>query len=65
VQRRALVWCLGITSVAMVGEAIGGWVTGSLMLLSDAVHMLSHSVALGVSYVAVVMANRPRTARSH
>jgi cobalt-zinc-cadmium efflux system protein len=64
-QRRALVWCLGITSVAMVGEAIGGWVTGSLMLLSDAVHMLSHSVALGVSYVAVVMANRPRTARSH
>jgi len=64
-QRRALVWCLGITSVAMVGEAIGGWVTSSLMLLSDAVHMLSHSVALGVSYVAVVIANRRRTARSH
>jgi cobalt-zinc-cadmium efflux system protein len=49
----------------MVGEAIGGWVTGSLMLLSDAVHMLSHSVALGVSYVAIWMANRPRTERSH
>jgi cobalt-zinc-cadmium efflux system protein len=49
----------------MVGEAIGGWLTGSLMLLSDAVHMLSHSVALGVSYVAIRTANRPRTARSH
>jgi cobalt-zinc-cadmium efflux system protein len=64
-QRRALVWCLGITFVATLGEAVGGWLTGSLMLLSDAVHMFSHSVALGVSYVAIVMANQPRTARSH
>lgn len=64
-QRRALVWCLGITLVATVGEAIGGWLTGSLMLLSDAVHMLSHTVALAVSYVAIWMANRPRTPRSH
>jgi cobalt-zinc-cadmium efflux system protein len=64
-QRRALVWCLGITLVATVGEAVGGWLTGSLMLLSDAAHMLSHSVALAVSYVAIVMANRPRTPRSH
>jgi cobalt-zinc-cadmium efflux system protein len=64
-QRRALVWCLGITVIATVGEAIGGWLTGSLMLLSDAVHMLSHSVALGVSYIAIWMASRPRTPRSH
>ena len=64
-QRRALVWCLGITLVSTVGEAVGGWLTGSLMLLSDAVHMFSHSVALSVSYVAIVMANRPPTARSH
>ena len=64
-QRRALVWCLGITCVATVGEAIGGWLTGSLMLLSDAVHMLSHTIALGVSYVAILVAGRPRTARSH
>ena len=62
-QRRALVWCLGFTVVTMIAEAIGGWMTGSLMLLSDAVHMLSHAVSLGVSYFAIWMAARPRTSR--
>jgi len=64
-QRRALGWCLGITIMAMVGEAIAGWLTGSLMLLSDAMHMLSHSVALGVSYIAICIGDLARTARSH
>ena len=64
-QRRALLFCIWLTFVAMIGEFIGGWWTGSLMLLSDAVHMLSHSVSLAVSWGAIWMASRPRTARSH
>lgn len=64
-QRRALAWSMGLTVVAMIGELIGGLVTGSLMLLSDAVHMFSHTVSLAVSWGAIWMASRPRTARSH
>ncbi len=64
-QRRALAWSMVLTVVTMFGEAIAGVLTGSLMLLSDAVHMLSHSIALGVSYLAIWMASRPRTSRSH
>ena len=64
-QRRALAWSMGLTIAAMLAEIVGGLVTGSLMLLSDAVHMLSHAVSLGVSYFAIWMAARPRTSRSH
>lgn len=64
-QRRALVWSMALTIAAMLGEIVGGLLTGSLMLLSDAVHMSSHAVSLAVSYLAIRLAARPRTARSH
>ena len=64
-QRRALLYSMVLTIVVMIAEGIGGIVTGSLMLLSDAVHMLSHAVSLAISYLAIWMACRPRTPRSH
>ncbi len=64
-QRRALLTSMVLTAAAMLLEIAGGLLTGSLMLLSDAVHMLSHAVALAVSYLAIWMAARPRTPRSH
>lgn len=36
----------------MFVEAIGGWLTGSLALLSDAGHMLSDAVALDATLMA-------------
>ncbi|MBN1770084.1 MAG: cation transporter [Deltaproteobacteria bacterium] len=60
-ERRRLRWALAITAAAMVGEAVGGWLVGSLALLSDAGHMLTHAFALGVSLVAVVLAGRAAT----
>ena len=56
---------MGLTAVTMVAEVVGGILTGSLMLLSDAVHMLSHAVSLGISWLAIWMSGRPRTPRSH
>ncbi len=44
-------------------EAIGSWYTGSLALLSDAGHMFSDVVALGLAWLASVMAKRPNVAR--
>ena len=64
-ERRALLLSLVLTSVVLVAEVLGGLWTGSLMLLSDGVHMLGHAVALGVSWVALWVAGRPRSSRSH
>ncbi len=64
-QQKALGWSIALTLVTMLAEVVGGIFTGSLMLLSDAAHMFSHLVALGVSWFAISMATRPRTDRSH
>lgn len=57
-QRRALLWCLIITHAVMAVELIAGYFIGSLMLISDGVHMISHAAALGVSWIAVILAQR-------
>jgi len=49
--------------VFAVVEAIGSWYTGSLALLSDAGHMFSDVVALGLAWMAGRMAKRPNVAR--
>jgi len=36
----------------MIVEAVGGWITNSLALLSDAGHMLSDSIALLIALLA-------------
>ncbi len=46
-----------------VVEVVGGWYTGSLALLSDAGHMFSDVVALGLAWMAGIMAKRPNVAR--
>jgi cobalt-zinc-cadmium efflux system protein len=43
----------------MVGEIVAGVLAGSLALLSDAAHMLTDAVALGLSVGALSLASRP------
>ncbi len=50
---------LGVTAVIMVAEAVGGWLSGSLALISDAGHMLTDVAALGLALLAVLFASRP------
>jgi cobalt-zinc-cadmium efflux system protein len=64
-QRKALFWSLILTVLMMIGEVIAGIWTGSLMLLSDAIHMFSHAISLTVSWVAIWIACKPLTARAH
>lgn len=54
--RRRLLWAMMLTGSMMVMEGIGGILTGSLALLSDAGHMLSHFFALGTSFIAILIA---------
>ena len=58
----ALRWAFGITTVILVAEAVGGWLTNSLALLSDAGHMLSDSASLGLSLLAIHFAKTPASA---
>jgi cobalt-zinc-cadmium efflux system protein len=60
-QKRSLNIALGLTTVYMVVEVIGGLLTGSLALLADAGHMLSDVGALGVALFALKLAERPPT----
>ena len=59
-QRKLLLACL-LTGGAMIIEGVGGLITNSLALLSDAGHMLTHFLALGVSLLATHFSNRPPT----
>jgi cobalt-zinc-cadmium efflux system protein len=43
----------------MVAEALGGWLTNSLALLSDAGHMLTDAAALGLSLLALRIGELP------
>lgn len=50
-----------ITATFTVVEFLGGLLSGSLALISDAGHMLTDTLALGLSLVAVRIALRPPT----
>lgn len=50
---------LVLTCIIAVVEAVGGWLTGSLALLSDAGHMWTDVSALGLALLAASWAGRP------
>ena len=60
---RALRTAAALTAGFALLEALGGWWTGSLALLSDAGHMLTDSAALGLGAIAAWMARRPPSSR--
>ena len=62
-NRRRLIAVLVLTLVYMLAEAIGGFVTNSLALLSDAGHMLADVASLLLALLAIWFATRPITAR--
>lgn len=62
-DRRKLGWAVGLTGATFVAEAVGGFLTNSLALLSDAGHMFTHLLALAVSLLAVIFSHRPPTER--
>lgn len=62
-SKRALLTAFLIIAVFLVVETIGGFITNSLALLSDAGHMLSDALALLLSLIAVHFASRPPSAK--
>ncbi len=62
-NRRTLGWATAVTALTFLAEAIGGLLTNSLALLSDAGHMFTHLLALSVALLAAVLSERPATER--
>jgi len=55
---RKLAVSLALTATVMVAEAVGGWLSGSLALVSDAGHMATDAGALGLALVAAWLSTR-------
>ncbi len=58
-HKRPLQIAFALTLSYMVAEIVGGLLTGSLALLSDAAHMGTDVVGLGMALAAVILASRP------
>ena len=58
-ERSAMGAALALIVTYMVGEVLVGILAGSLALLSDAAHMLTDAVALGIALVASRLAEKP------
>jgi cobalt-zinc-cadmium efflux system protein len=59
---RPLKITLGLVLIIMVAEVVGGILSNSLALISDAGHMLTDAMALALSLFAMNLARRPATA---
>ena len=62
-HERPLWWAFGLTASFLVAEVVGGLLTNSLALLSDAAHMGTDVLALAVSLVAVRLSRKPADAK--
>lgn len=61
---RALLFALCFTFGFAIVEAFGGWISGSLALLSDAGHMFTDTTSLAIGALAAWLSRRPAS-RSH
>lgn len=57
---RKIFWVTVLNAAITAAEVVGGLLSGSLALLSDAVHNLSDTIAVAMSYVAWRISQKPR-----
>ena len=62
-HERPLRWALALTGGFLLVELAGAYFANSLALLSDAAHMATDTLALGVALLAVRLARRPPDAQ--
>ena len=59
---RRLLYAFALTTITLIVEAFGGWISGSLALLADAGHMLIDAAALLFAWLGAWFARRPADA---
>ncbi|MBN1540126.1 MAG: cation transporter [Candidatus Thermoplasmatota archaeon] len=60
-DRRLVVGAMSVTGVVMIAELAGGFLTNSLALISDSIHMLTHFLSLVIALSAMFLASLPRS----
>ena len=60
---RKIFWVTMLNAIITITEVVGGLLSGSLALLSDAIHNLSDTAAIVISYIANKIAQKPNTPR--
>ena len=61
---KRLIWTIVVTLVILAGEVIGGILSNSLALLSDAGHVVTDVFALALSLIALNISRRPSDYRA-
>jgi cobalt-zinc-cadmium efflux system protein len=61
--RRRVLGALVLSLLVMAAQLVGGWLSGSLALATDALHSLTDVAALAISLLAMLIASRPVNAR--
>jgi cobalt-zinc-cadmium efflux system protein len=61
---RVLWIALVLTAVFALIEALGGWLAGSLALISDAGHMVTDAASFVIALIATAVASRPPSQRA-
>ncbi|WP_059414501.1 cation diffusion facilitator family transporter [Cupriavidus basilensis] len=62
-NERSLKIALALTGTFLIAEVVGGVMTKSLALISDAAHMLTDTVALAIAIAAISIGKRPADKR--
>lgn len=63
ISGKKIFWVTVLNAIITITEFIGGLFSGSLSLISDAVHNLSDTVAIASSYIAYRIGQKPNDAR--
>ncbi|OQS04084.1 Cation Diffusion Facilitator (CDF) Family [Thraustotheca clavata] len=59
--RRKLVWSCCFAAAFMIAEFVGGFIAGSLAIMTDAAHMLTDVISFGLSLGAMYLSKHPAT----
>ncbi len=60
---KKIFWVTMLNAAITITEIVGGLLSGSLALLSDAVHNLSDTAAIALSYIAYKIGQKPKDAK--
>jgi len=60
-SEKNLLITMALNFLITIAEAVGGFISGSLSLLSDALHNFSDGIAIIISYIAIRLSKKPKT----
>ncbi len=63
VNEKNLIITMLLNFLITIVELIGGIISGSLSLISDALHNFSDGIAVIITFIAIRLSNKPRTAK--